>query len=396
MARLDSNNEDEFRGQIASFFVPPAGGQVESQGYQRYVSPPLFRSYPPSNQNPSGHTTSYANQPPAVSPSPQIAGPSYLRSYQTPGTTFHPTPVSLRRDSLTDSPSWYAGPKPIGSLPQNHSPGSKLPASGEVGPSRPVHPTTRHQPYPQSRPQQQGMYTNHSPVHGQAKGKGREIPSISTNHGLPAPSTPSQGNRLEVCSSVPRYCASTNTVSKFNPSATGPHNRVFVGSPQHPSVDAVYSRQQQTTTEALIHPEWTLASRFPIDSIVPGNFCQPANAQGHTFPTDSPRGPECPIPASHAWDRYPRHQQLHATVAGSCNPTTYLPTPPVGTSSLPDGSACRPLQEQPRGLPWGINQERRPESWPPPTAGTPSPRYAAGRLASHPYPRPPNVRYRAS
>ena len=210
MARLDPNNEDEFRRQINSRLAPPAGG------FRRCVSSNHpYRLGCISNQNPSGHaTTPYAYNPPAAGPSPQSAGPSHLGGYRTPRTTSHPTPPSLGQASPENSPSRYAGPTPIENSCQNHNPGSKFPVLSEVGPSRspPIYPTTRHQPYPQSRPQQQAMHANHSPVRGQAKGKGREIPSTLMNCGFPTPNTPPQGNRLEVCSNAPRYCASSNIV----------------------------------------------------------------------------------------------------------------------------------------------------------------------------------------
>jgi len=389
VARLDPNNEDEFRRQITSFFAPPAAGSRKC-----VLSNHPHRLGCISNQNPSGPATPYAYNPPVAGPSPQTAGPSHLGGHRTPGTTSHPTPAGLGQESLANPPSWYAAPTPIENPCQNRSPGSRLSVLGEVGPSRspPVYPTTRHQPYPQSRPQQRGVYTNHSPARGQAKGKGREIPSTAMNYNLPTPNTPSQGNRLEVCSSVPRDCASTNTFWKSTPSATGPDNAMFMGSPQHPSVDAGYP----TMTGTPIHPERTAPSRYPLDTMVPSNFRRPANAQEHISPINSPRGPEGPIPAGHTQHRHPQHQQLHPTVAGFFNPTEYLPTPPVGTNPLPDGSPRRPIQEQPRGLPWRISQKRRSESLSPPAIGSPSPRYAARQLVSHPYPRPAKVRYRAS
>ena len=398
MAHLDPNNEDEFRRQIASFFASLTSGKATNQVPRRCVpsNHPVSVESHPSNQNLNSRATLYANQPPAASSPSQIAGPSHLSGHQTPGTTFHPTPASLGQDSPVNSPSWYAGPTSIGSPSQNHGPGSRLPVPGEVGPSRlhPVYPTTRHQPYPQLRPQQQGMSTNNSQARGQAKGKGREIPSTPMDYGLPIPNAPSQGNRLEleVCPSVPRHCVSSNTVWKYAPSTTGPHNRVSVGSPQRPSVNAGYSRSQQTATGTPIHAEWTLASRYPVDGIVPGGFHRPANVQEHMSPINSPRGPGDLVPASYTRPRHPQHQQGHTAVAGSFNPTTYLPTPLVGTNSLPDGSPYRPLQEQPRSLPWRINQKRKPESPSPSATGTLSPLYAVKQLVSHPYSRPANVR----
>jgi len=196
VARLDPNNEDEFRRNIASSLAHLAGG---SRGCVSSNHP--YRLDCISNQNPSGRAIPYVYNPSVAGPSLHSAGPSHLRGHRTPGTTSHPTPASLGQESPENPPSWYAGHTPIENPRQNHSPGSRLPALGEVGPFRspPIYPTTRHQPYPQYRPQQQGMYTNQSPARSQAKGKGREIPSTPMNCGLPTPDTPSQGNRLEVC-----------------------------------------------------------------------------------------------------------------------------------------------------------------------------------------------------
>lgn len=167
---------------------------------------------------------------------------------------------------------------------------------------------------------------------------------------------------------------------------------MFIGSHQHPSVDAGYPMTAGTSTL----PEPSPPSRYLVDTIVPRNFRRPLNAQEHISPIDSPRAPEGPIPAGHAQHRQAHHQQLHPTVAGFFNPTEYLPPPSMGTNSLPDASPRRPPQEQPRGLPRRISQKRRSESLSPPATGSSSPRYVAKQLASHPYPRPAKVRYRAS
>ena len=125
-----------------------------------------------------------------------------------------------------------------------------------------------------------------------------------------------------------------------------------------------------------IPARWTLASQHAIDAIVPGNFRQPPTTQEHISPINRPREFEGPIPASHIWHKRLQHQQLHATFAGPCSPTMYLPTPPVGTDLLLDAPSCQPLSDLRRKSP---------------TAGTPSPQYAT-HLASHPYLRPANVR----
>jgi hypothetical protein len=210
------------------------------------------------------------------------------------------------------------------------------------------------------------------------------------NHDLPIPNTPSHGNRLEVCSSMSIYCASSNTVWKFTPLTTGPYNRAFVGSLRNLSADTGHSRSQQPTAGTSMYAEWTLAPPYLAEPIVPGNFHQSTNVQEYISPINSPREPEGTIPASYTRHGHLQHQQLHPTVAGSCNPTVYLPTPVVGAKSLQDGS---PIQEQPRSLPRRVHQKRRPESLSPPVGGAPSPRHAANQAASHPYPRPANVRH---
>ena len=212
VARLDPNNEDEFRTQLTSFFAPFTGGRATSQGSRRCVSHPLTLSvpwiYPPSSYNPGGHTTSYPNQPPATFSMPQVAGPSHLGGLQTPGNTmFHSTAPSLGQNCPPNPAGLYTTPIPIGGPRQGHSPRSRPSVLGEVGRSRSptIHPTTRHQPYPQFRPQRHGLYVNHSPVHGQVKGKGRELPLTAMDNGLLTPDTPSRGNCLEVRPNVFRY-----------------------------------------------------------------------------------------------------------------------------------------------------------------------------------------------
>lgn len=117
---------------------------------------------------------------------------------------FLPASASLGQDSSANLPSRYAGPIPIGALDQIYNPSPKPPTSGETGRSRSpvVYSTPRHQPYPQPKPQQQGLYTNHSLVRGQAKGKGRELPPMATNRDLQMLSTPSPSGRPEVRSNA--------------------------------------------------------------------------------------------------------------------------------------------------------------------------------------------------
>jgi len=290
-----------------------------------------------------------------------------------------------------DSPSWYAAPTPIGSPLRNHSPGSRPPPSGRIGPSH--SPATRHQPYPQSRPQQQGLYANRSPVRGQAKGKSREILPPAVNYDLQIPNTPSHDNYLEVCPSALRCCASSNTVCK---PTTRPYNGTSVWSPQHPSTNPRCSQSHQAAAKTLIPTQWSPASRYPIDAMALGNFYRPATANEHTSPINSARGSRSPMPASHTWPAQPQQQQLQAIVTRSPGPAMYLSTPPMGTNLLPDGSPRRPLPGQPKRSPRRVNQKRRPESLTPPAPETPSLRNVAQQLVSHPHPCPVDVRQHAS
>lgn len=152
----------------------------------------------------------------------QVAGPSHLGGYQAPSNaTFCPTPGQGYR---LDSPDRHAAPIPIGSPHQTGDTGSRPPVLGEVGPSRSpaVYPITRHHPYPQSRPQKQGWGMNPPPAHSQVKGKGREMPLITMDNGLPTPDTPSRGNCLEVRPNMFRYCALVTWFASFLPRSPDP------------------------------------------------------------------------------------------------------------------------------------------------------------------------------
>ncbi|KAF9650425.1 hypothetical protein BDM02DRAFT_1433757 [Thelephora ganbajun] len=352
VARLDPDNEDDFRRQITSFFVPITRGQVTSQESWR------------------GYTPSRVNQPQAVGLSPQTAGPSRLRGYQAP---FRSTHANLGQDSLSNSPSWYAIPIPTANPHRNHSAGLRPPVWSEVSPFRSpaVYPTTRHQPYPQPRPRQQGSHAGHSSVCGQGRGKGRGIYSTAINRGLQTQNTPSQGNCLEPIIPTAR-----------------PYDGILVELPRHASTDPRYSPSRQAVTEISIPAQWTPAQRYPTDTMVSGNFRRPATAQEHISPVNHTRKSEGVTPVSPIRSTQLQRQQLQAIVTGSCGPATYLPTPPMGTNSLPDGSPRCPLPE-PERSPRQINQKRRSKLLTPPIAGTPS-RYATQQLVSHPYLRPAN------
>jgi len=249
VARLDPDNEDEFRRQVTSFFAPLAGGMVTSQGPRRYVSShsPSHRlnCIPSPNHNPSGRATSHTTQPPAASPPPQIGGRIHPRDHQMPSnTTFRPAPASLGQGSLSSSPVRYPVPIPVGGQGQNRSPGRRPLVLDELGPSRSpaVYPVTRHQPYPQSRPQQQGFHMSHSPIHGQAKGKNREILPTAMSYGRLTPNTPSQGNWLEVRPSALGYYALITRLPSLlsrRPTPTMEHlwNRLHIQTRPHGTPD---------------------------------------------------------------------------------------------------------------------------------------------------------------
>ena len=345
---------------------------------------------PSSNHNTSGCATPHANQPLFASPSPQIAGPSQPRGYQTPGdAAFH---LTAGQSGLLNSPSW-ALPTPVKIPYQNYRTDPRTPVSGEVGPSRspPVYPTARHQPYPQSRPHQQGLYTSHSPIRDRSKGKGRDIPPTATNNGLPAPDTLSRGNCLEVRPTALRRCVSSNPIHKLPTPTTRPHGGMLVEPPQYPSTCPPYARSQQAVAGTSIPTQLTLVPQCPTNTTVTGAFREPATAQEYNSPVNPLWEPEDSMPTAHVRPAQICHQQLPAIVIGSHDPAMYVPTPPMSNPSLPGGFPC-PVSNQPECSPRRVNQNRRSVSLTPATSGTPSPRHTAQSLVSYPYPRPVHVR----
>lgn len=341
----------------------------------------------PSSYDPSGRTTPHLNQPPVTRPMSQVAGPSRLGGYQTPSdTTSHPAPISLGKDYPLNSPGWYAAPIPIGSPHRNRSPGARHPVLGEVGPSRspPIYPATRHHPYPQSQSQRQGWDMNYSHVHGQVKGKGREVPLMTMDNGLATSDVPSRGDCPEVCPNVLRCCASSDMVCKI-------HIRTPAESPQYqcPSADPRYVRPQQAVTETSMPAQWAPAPQYPTDAIVPGTFRRPPTIREGGSPVNSTPGP---IPVNHARPAHLQHQRMQVIVAGSCGSPVYPLTPPTGINSLPGGSPCLPTLSQPKRSPRRVNRNRTPEPLTPAAARVPSPRYVAQQPVLHPYARPASVR----
>lgn len=343
---------------------------------------------PPSNQRSRGCATPIANYPSAASPSSQIAGPSNLRN---PGMASHPVSASLGQGSRANLPSCYAGPAPIGALYQIRSPSPKLPTSGETGPSRSsvVHPTPRYQPYPQPWPQQQGLSTNHSLVRGQAKGKARELPPVTTNNDLQMLSRVSPRGRPEVRSSVLEICALSDAVDKSALSTVSPHDSRFVESPQYQSTDTVHLRLQQTATGTPTPVQWMSESRYPIDTMAPGRFCRLPISQEHISSARSIRESEGPVQVDHPGRRDP---QSGPSVAGPRSPTIYFPIPPTETSLPGDTTGQGPISDQPKRSQQRAGRKQRLRSLFPPATGAPPPGYAVRQPLSHPYSRPANVR----
>jgi len=303
---------------------------------------------------------SYANHLPVASPLPHTAGASHLGGYRTLGDTiFHPSASNPAQDGPSNPPGWYVTPTPAESSYQNHTPIFRHPAPGEAGPSRSpgIYPTTRHQPYPQSRPHPQGLCVDRSPVRGQSKGKGREIPLASTNYAPPTPKTPSWGSRLEVCPNILRCCAPSNTICKPPIPTARPHDGIFVESPQFPSLDLQYSRLQQPVAETPMPTQWASGPQYPTDAMVSDTFRRPATAQGRRSATRSTRKFEGTILANRTRPTQFQYQQPQPTVAGSWGLAMDVPTPPVDTAPPPDGSPLHRPADKPKRSPRRVNQK---------------------------------------
>ena len=360
VAQLDPNNEDEFCRQLSSFLAALTGGNTTSNGSQRCVAHPLILSptliHPLPSHNPYDHATSCASNfpgPGRLQPTPDS---SHLGGYQTPGdTVFHPSPVSPGQGGPSNPPGWYAAPTFAESPYQNCGPSSRHPAPGGFGPSRSpvVSPTARHQPYPQSRSNSQGMCMGRSTARGQARGKRLELHLTTTDGAPPTPNTVLLGNHMEVCPNTLRCCAPSNTICKPPTPTTRPHDGAFVELLQYPSADLQYTRSQQAVIETSMPSQWALAPQYPAYAITPGTFHRPATAQGHRSPADSTRESGGTMLANHPW--LTQHQQLQPIATGSRGPVMASHTPPVVTDSSPDGSPRR-LPNQPKRSPRRVNQ----------------------------------------
>lgn len=154
VARLDRGNEDEFHRQVEFHLTPSTGGNTTSQGTRRNVVHPSFQS--------SDRAPFHAKKLQAVGPQPQSAGPSHLGEHRMLGNaTIHSTSPNPEQGKFFDSPSV----DPIGNLYHNRNSCLRPKILTEANPSCPpvAYPVTRHQPYPQSRPQQ---HTRPSPARG--------------------------------------------------------------------------------------------------------------------------------------------------------------------------------------------------------------------------------------
>lgn len=378
MAHLDPGDEDKFRRQVASVLSPSTSGNATSQ---RYLSHPFiiqsFQAHPSSDHNLSSRLSSHATQPPPASPPSQCAGPSRLGGHQASS--------NLGQDNLADSPSCYAISNPAGSPYHNPSAGLRPPVLSEAGPSRPVaFPTTRHQPYPQSRPRRQGSHPRHSPVHAQAKDKGREVPYTTLNHGPPTPHAQSPVPYLEVRPSAFEPYASSNAFYK-HVAPTRPYNGTYIES--HSTMGPPSSGSQQAVTVISPPPQLTQVPQRSIESTVPGNFHPSATTQEHMFLVSSTHESEGSASAHHIWHTQPLYHQLQTGAA------MYLPTPPMDTNSLPVNSPHLAPAEQHKRPPRQENKVHKLARLNIPTA--PHPRGATQQPVSHPYQRPVKVRQQA-
>ena len=157
---------------------------------------PISSRIPYSNHSYSRRVSSQGSQPLVANPPIELTGPNGFRHQTSVETTSLPAPTDLGWNNLSNIPSWYQA---TGTLYQNYIPNLEFPSLSEVGPSRSptLQPTTRHHPYPRSRPERQEP-------HGKSSSAlGHEIPSTILNYGLPTPDTPPQGSYLEECLRYP-------------------------------------------------------------------------------------------------------------------------------------------------------------------------------------------------
>lgn len=305
---------------------------------------------------------------------------------------FNPALADPGRDNLQNPPSRYPTPILIRSPNKNHTAGMRPPVLDEVGPSRSpaVYPTARHQPYPQSRPQQHGLRTSPTPVHGKAKGKACAIPSTVMIHGILTPSPLSPGTRLEVCPSAFGCHTLSNTPHKHATPINQSHDETPAESPVR------YPQSPQAMFRIPTPVRSTQVPQHPIDEVAPENFHLSTITQENSFHISSTQESEGLMPACHTWNTRPQRPQPQAIVTGFRDPPSYLPTPPMGTNSLPNRSPHFTPLDQRRRSPRRVHRECRPCSRPvlSDTSGTsrlPT-SHSAARLISHPYPRPENVR----
>ena len=297
-------------------------------------------------------------------------------------TTFRFDSSNLGQNYLPNYPSLYPAPIPTGSTYRNYSLDARPQAFSGIGPSRfpIVHPTTRHQPYPQSRPQRQGSsYTEYPPAHYHANGTS---PLTTTGRGLPTPDTPSPGTTWqEVCPSPLEYCSPSDKFCKYIP-----HNEGYVQSPFRSSTVSRSSGSPQMATGTSTPAQLAQVPQYPAE-----NFHWPVTTQERLF-LDSTQEREGSMSGFYVWHTQPQHPQLQTFHTETHGPAMYLPTPPMGTNSLPDPSPCFPLEDQRKRPPWRRNQKLKLKSPNPPAASGPPPGCATQKPASHPYVPPVSVR----
>ena len=128
-----------------------------------------------------------------------------------------------------------------------------------------------------------------------------------------------------------------------------------------------------------------------------GNLRRPATARGRVFSPDSTQKAGGSVSAPYKSHTQPLSHQLRVTATGSSGPAMYLPTPPMGTDSLPDSPPRPSLLDQQKHLQRSGDQERsRGLRGTPTVSSVPLSPRAAKRMMSHPYKRPVNVRQQSS
>lgn len=151
---------------------------------------------------------------------------------------------------------------------------------------------------------------------------------------------------------------------------------------------------QRAATGITTSTPLTQVTRGLVETTASGNPRRPATARGRMFSPDSTQKARGSLSAPYKSHTQSLSHQLYVTATGSSGPAMYLPTPPMGTDSLPDSSSRLSLpMDQPKHPQRPETQKRNHGLRGTPTVSSAplSPR-AAKRVVSHPYKRPANVR----